>query len=86
MLFGAESESGRAASGLQSSWSSAGGSTSPVVADDDGPRAASQDSPLTAGKPEKENGAVYMHDLHTSSIHDLVSVMSQEDLPFKWLI
>lgn len=42
---------------MQSSWSSAGGSTSPVVADD-GPRGASQDSPLTADKSGKDSDAL----------------------------
>lgn len=46
MLFGIGSESG--ASWLQSSPSSAGGGTSAVA--EDGPAAASEDSPLTARK------------------------------------
>lgn len=53
MPFGVVSESGTVASWLQSSWSSAGGSTSVVA--DNGSTAASQDSPLTAGKSEKDN-------------------------------
>lgn len=50
MLFGAVSESGRSVSCVQSSWSPAGGGTSLLVADEE---AASQDSPLTAGKLRK---------------------------------
>lgn len=42
---------------MLSSWLSAGGGTSPIAADD-GPRAASQDSPLTTGMIEKDSGAV----------------------------
>lgn len=48
MLFGIGSESGPGASWLQSSRSSAGGSTSTGV--EDGPAAVSEDSPLTARK------------------------------------
>lgn len=50
----AVSESARKASCLQSSWSSLGGRTSPVVADD-AARPASQDPPLTADMSEKDN-------------------------------
>lgn len=60
---------------MQSSWSSAGGNTS--VVEDDGSGAASQDSPLTAGKSEKDNVAVYMHGLNTLFIYDLISVISE---------
>ena len=61
---------------MQSWWSSAGGGTSPVVADD-GPRAASQDSPLPAGRSEKDKGAVHMHGLiphpPRGIYHDMIS-------------
>lgn len=49
VLSVAMSDSGGVTSWLQLLWSSAGGSTSHVAADD-GLRAASKESPLTAGK------------------------------------
>lgn len=54
VLFGGVSDSGTLASWLQSTWSSAGGITSPPVVDA-AATATSQETPLTVDQAEKDN-------------------------------